>query len=117
VGLERGPLSLVSTIEELLGRKSSGSYLENREYGRRNPSRRPRGTIYPPKLTLTPPKRGCRYGTCATEFVCFPGVCAAPRQRQSRNFAATNQEKQLPIIFRSVTLSQSLGADAIVLPL
>jgi hypothetical protein len=25
VGLERGPLSLVSTIEELLGRKSSGS--------------------------------------------------------------------------------------------
>jgi hypothetical protein len=27
VGLERGPLSLVSTIEELLGRKSSGSYL------------------------------------------------------------------------------------------
>jgi hypothetical protein len=33
VGLERGPLSLVSTIEELLGRKSSGSCLENREYG------------------------------------------------------------------------------------
>jgi hypothetical protein len=35
VGLERGPLSLVSTIEELLGRKSSGSGLEIREYGRR----------------------------------------------------------------------------------
>jgi hypothetical protein len=33
VGLERGPLSLVSTTEELLGRKSSGSDLENREYG------------------------------------------------------------------------------------
>jgi hypothetical protein len=30
VGLERGPLSLVSTIKELLGRKSSGSGLENR---------------------------------------------------------------------------------------
>jgi hypothetical protein len=28
VGLERGPLSLVSTIEELLGRDSSGSGLE-----------------------------------------------------------------------------------------
>jgi hypothetical protein len=28
VGLERSPLSLVSTIEELLGRKSSGSGLE-----------------------------------------------------------------------------------------
>jgi hypothetical protein len=32
--LERGLLSLVSTIEELLGRKSSGSGLENLEYGR-----------------------------------------------------------------------------------
>jgi hypothetical protein len=29
----------VSTTEELLGRKSSGSGLENREYGRRDPSR------------------------------------------------------------------------------
>jgi hypothetical protein len=35
VGLERGPLSLISTIEELLERKSSGSCLEKREYGRR----------------------------------------------------------------------------------
>jgi hypothetical protein len=38
VGLERGPLSLVSTIEELLERKRSGFGLESREYGRRNPS-------------------------------------------------------------------------------
>jgi hypothetical protein len=42
VGLERGPLSLVSTIEELLGRKSSGSGLDIREYGCRDPSRWPR---------------------------------------------------------------------------
>jgi hypothetical protein len=35
VRLERGPLSLVSTIEKLLRRKGSGSGLENREYGRR----------------------------------------------------------------------------------
>jgi hypothetical protein len=35
VSLERGPLSLVSTIEELLGRKSSGSCVESREHGRR----------------------------------------------------------------------------------
>jgi hypothetical protein len=55
VGLERGPLSLVSTIEELLGRKSSGSGLENRDYGRRDPSRWPRGTLYPQKLALTSP--------------------------------------------------------------
>jgi hypothetical protein len=39
VGLERGPLSLVSTIEELLGRKSSGSGVENLDYVRRDPSR------------------------------------------------------------------------------
>jgi hypothetical protein len=32
VGLERGPLSLVSTIEQLLERKNSGSVLENCEY-------------------------------------------------------------------------------------
>jgi hypothetical protein len=39
VGLERGPLSLVNTIEELLEIKSSDSGLENREYGRRDPLR------------------------------------------------------------------------------
>jgi hypothetical protein len=37
VGLERGPLRLVSTIEELLGRNNSCSGLENRYYGRRDP--------------------------------------------------------------------------------
>jgi hypothetical protein len=37
VGLERGPLSLVGTIEELLGRNGSGSGLENRKYGRGDP--------------------------------------------------------------------------------
>jgi hypothetical protein len=39
VSLERGPLSLVSTTEELLGRKISGSGLENRDYGRKDPLR------------------------------------------------------------------------------
>jgi hypothetical protein len=39
MGLERGPPSLVSTNEELLERKSSGSGLEIREYGRRDTSR------------------------------------------------------------------------------
>jgi hypothetical protein len=36
VGLERSPLSLVSTIEELLGRNSIGSDLKIREYDRRD---------------------------------------------------------------------------------
>jgi hypothetical protein len=38
-GSGTGPLSLVSTTEELLDRKSRGSCLENREYDRRDPSR------------------------------------------------------------------------------
>jgi hypothetical protein len=44
--MERGPLSLVSTTEEL---RDSGSCLENREYGRNDSSRWPRGTLYPQK--------------------------------------------------------------------
>jgi hypothetical protein len=38
VGLERGPLSLMSTTDELLERISSASGLEIRKYGRRDPS-------------------------------------------------------------------------------
>jgi hypothetical protein len=38
-GLKRGPLSLVSTIEELLERESSGSGLESRDYGRKDTPR------------------------------------------------------------------------------
>jgi hypothetical protein len=78
VGLERGPLSLVSTIEELLGTKSSDSDLESREYGRRDPSRWPRGTLYPQKLALTSPISGgrsvgiVRSRTQATEFSLLP---------------------------------------------
>jgi hypothetical protein len=37
MGLERGPLSLLITIEKLLERKSSGSGLEDREYNHRDP--------------------------------------------------------------------------------
>jgi hypothetical protein len=39
VGLERGLLCLPTTVEELLERKISGSGLENRGYGRRDPPR------------------------------------------------------------------------------
>jgi hypothetical protein len=77
VGLERGPLSLVSTTEELLGSKSSGSGLENREYERRNASRWPRGTLYAQKLALASPTSDgrsvgrVRSWTQATEFFCM----------------------------------------------
>jgi hypothetical protein len=66
----------VSTIEELLGRNSSSSGPENREYGRGDPLRRPRDTLYPQKLALTSPTGGGRsVGTVrlrakAKEFVC-----------------------------------------------
>jgi hypothetical protein len=52
-GLGQGPLNIATTAEELLGRKSSGSGLENRDYGHRYPLRWPPGTIYPQKLALT----------------------------------------------------------------
>jgi hypothetical protein len=44
VGLERGPLSLVSTTEELLETKSIGSGLESREYCLGDPPGWPRDT-------------------------------------------------------------------------
>jgi hypothetical protein len=47
VGLERGPLSLVKIIEELLEWKSSGFWLENRINGRGDPLRWPRDILYP----------------------------------------------------------------------
>jgi hypothetical protein len=62
VGLEWGPLSLMSTAEDLLGR-NSGSGLENREYGRVDP------------LALTSPTSGDRsvgivcLRAKATEFI------------------------------------------------
>jgi hypothetical protein len=55
VGLERGPLNLVSTIVELLGSNGSGSGLENREYGCGDPLRWPRDIFYLQKLALTSP--------------------------------------------------------------
>jgi hypothetical protein len=47
VGLERGPLSLVRIIEELLQCTSNGSGQGNRINGRRDPLRWPRDTLYP----------------------------------------------------------------------
>jgi hypothetical protein len=44
VDVNRGPLSLVSTIEELHERKSNSSGLENRDYGRRDLLQWPRDT-------------------------------------------------------------------------
>jgi hypothetical protein len=75
VGLELGPFSIVSTIEELLGRNSSGFGLGNREYGHGDSLRWPLDTLYPQKLALSSPASGDRSAgivrsrTKATEFV------------------------------------------------
>jgi hypothetical protein len=58
VGLEWGPLSLVSTTVELLGRKISGFGLEIQEYGSRDPSRLPCGNLNAQNLALTSPTNG-----------------------------------------------------------
>jgi hypothetical protein len=76
MGLERDALSLVSTTEELLGWKSGGSGLENREYGWRDPPRWLRDTLYPQKLALTSKSGGRSVGVVrsraqATEFSCL----------------------------------------------
>jgi hypothetical protein len=74
VGLERSPLSLVGTIEGLLGRISNGSGLESREYGHGDLLRWPRNILYPQKLALISPTSGgrsvgtVRSRTKATEF-------------------------------------------------
>jgi hypothetical protein len=74
VGLERGSLYLVITIEEPFERNSSRSGLENREYGREDPLRWPCDTLYPQRLALTSPTSGGRsvrivcWRTKATEF-------------------------------------------------
>jgi hypothetical protein len=73
VVLERGPLSLVSTTEELLGRKIIGFALGNRDYGGRDPLRWERDTHYLQKLLTSPTSSGLSFSivrsrTQATEF-------------------------------------------------
>jgi hypothetical protein len=109
VGLERVPLRLVSTTEELLGRNSSGSGLENREYGCGDPLRWPRDILHPQMLTLTSPTSGggsvaiVRLRTKATEFVCFltdtvlHRLLAHPSHSTDRHCAAQTDSTSDPL--------------------
>jgi hypothetical protein len=76
--LEWGQLSLMSTNEELLGRYSSGSGLESREYDRRDPVRWPRDTLYLQKFTNSADRRRSlgivRSRTKATEIFFNGGI-------------------------------------------
>jgi hypothetical protein len=101
VGLER----------ELLGRKSSGSGLKSREYGLRDPSRWPRGNLYPRKLALTSPTSCGRYSSLAdyTEFL-FKSVC---REMNSGRFVAlpsppTHSHLQLNYVINVVKWTEPL---------
>jgi hypothetical protein len=79
VGLERSPFSLVSTIKELLGRKSRSFGLESREYGRKDPSRWPRDTLYPQKLALNSPiSGGCSVGIICSQTQATFSYCSIP---------------------------------------
>jgi hypothetical protein len=60
VGLTRGQLSLISTIEELVERKISSCGLENRDYGRRGAAALTTKSFYPQKLVLTSTTSGGR---------------------------------------------------------
>jgi hypothetical protein len=77
MGLERGILSLVSAIEELLERKRSGFGPQNGDFSCRDPPRSTRDTPPSSKSALTSPTNGgrsvdiVRLRTEATEFVCF----------------------------------------------
>jgi hypothetical protein len=85
VGLEWGPLSLMSTIEELPGRNSSSSGLDNWEYSHGDLLRWPRDTLYPQKLALTLPTSVgrsfsiVRLLTKAMEFVFV--ICISDKMR------------------------------------
>jgi hypothetical protein len=84
VGLDRGTFSLVSAIEELFQRKSRGSGTEIRDYGCRDPSRWPRGTLYTQKVDTNFTNKGLslgRYSSLADSghgafytksFMCLP---------------------------------------------
>jgi hypothetical protein len=90
VGLQRGPLSLVTSTEGQLGRRSNGCGLEILKCDRRDPSRWPRGTLYPQIRALTSQTSGgrsisiVRSWAQTTEFSSILSLCVTtvPKGRE-----------------------------------
>jgi hypothetical protein len=108
VGFKRGPFSLVSTIEELLERRSSGSGLETREYGRRDLSRWPRYTLYPQKVgTNFADKGGRSFG------IVLSRAHAAKRERERESNRVGSVERWLVSSGRAEALFRGLTCLAL----
>jgi hypothetical protein len=94
VGLERGPLSLVTITEELLERKVAAPVYKTEINGRGDSLRWPRDTIYPLKLALTSPTSGgrsvgiVRWWTKAPEFLYVYTHVTEPLETAQRNVFA-----------------------------
>jgi hypothetical protein len=80
-----------------LEEKSSSSGLKNREYGSRDPSRSPRGTLCPPKFSLTSPTSGGRsvgIVRCRTQAAEFSGGTTAADHYQADPVVRMSRTRQ-----------------------
>jgi hypothetical protein len=115
VDLEWGLLSLVSTIEELLGRNSSGSGLENQEYSHRDPLCWLRDTLNQQKLALTSLTSGgrsvgiVRSRTKATEFVPYESCSIERKIRTSYSFLGFHTQSSTSLSVSTILTGKTLN--------